>query len=196
MNGLFVHWSRGWGVLSFSERLVNFYKVSNVTYVSMLFINDKYHFSAICQPDHCAECSDPDTCTKCETGHSLAGDGLCTGEFTFSFAWNENSFNSLRVRKQKHILTFYFIPPYWHGTGSWNPSSSKTRTHLLYIINIMGADVLATQGARAPATMIFTMLNRIPARFRGLWCWLLCELFSSRELYSMWCGLFTEWQRL
>ena len=23
MNGLFVHWSRGWGVLSFSERLVN-----------------------------------------------------------------------------------------------------------------------------------------------------------------------------
>ena len=34
-------------------------------------------------------------------------------------------------------------------------------------VNIMGADVLATQGTRASATMIFTMLNRInsfPAR--------------------------------
>ena len=33
--------------------------------------------------------------------------------------------------------------------------------NLFYIINIMGADVLATQGARASATMIFTMLNQI-----------------------------------
>ena len=35
------------------------------------------------------------------------------------------------------------------------------RTYLSYMVNIMGADVLATQGARASATMIFTMLNRI-----------------------------------
>ena len=27
MNGLFVHWSRGWGVLSFSERLVHYVPV-------------------------------------------------------------------------------------------------------------------------------------------------------------------------
>ena len=49
-------------------------------------------------------------------------------------------------------------------TGSWNPLSCKTRTYLFYIVNIMGADVLATQGARASATMILTnimtMLNR------------------------------------
>ena len=34
-------------------------------------------------------------------------------------------------------------------TGSWNASSSKTMICLFYIINIMAADVLATQGARA-----------------------------------------------
>ena len=48
-----------------------------------------------------------------------------------------------------------------------NPSLSKTRTYLVYIINIMGADVLATQGARASATIIFTMynwVNLVPAR--------------------------------
>ena len=44
---------------------------------------------------------------------------------------------------------------------SWKPSSSMTRTYLFYIVNIMGADVLATQGARALAAMIFTMFNRI-----------------------------------
>ena len=43
----------------------------------------------------------------------------------------------------------------------WNTSSSKTRTYLFYIVNIMGADVLPTQGVRASATMIFTMLNWI-----------------------------------
>ena len=37
----------------------------------------------------------------------------------------------------------------------------KQRTYLLCIVNIMGADVLATQGARASATKIFTMLIRI-----------------------------------
>ena len=42
-----------------------------------------------------------------------------------------------------------------------NPSSCKTRTYLLYIVNIMIVYVRATQGARATATMIFTMLNRI-----------------------------------
>ena len=42
-----------------------------------------------------------------------------------------------------------------------NPFSCKTRAYLFYIFNIMGADVLATQGVRASATMIFTMLNQI-----------------------------------
>ena len=34
-------------------------------------------------------------------------------------------------------------------------------TLLFYTVNIMGADVLVMQGARASATMIFTMLNQI-----------------------------------
>ena len=49
----------------------------------------------------------------------------------------------------KLVFTFYVIPPQWYDTGSWNPSSCKTRTYLVYIVNIMAADVLATQGARA-----------------------------------------------
>ena len=62
---------------------------------------------------------------------------------------------------KKNISTFYVISPHWHDTGIWNPSSSKTITYLLYIVNIMGADGLAMQGARASATMLLTMLNQI-----------------------------------
>ena len=43
----------------------------------------------------------------------------------------------------------------------------KTSSYLFYIADIMGADVLATRGVRASATMILTMLNRnnsVPAR--------------------------------
>ena len=42
----------------------------------------------------------------------------------------------------------------WHRY--LNPSSSKRRTYTFYIVNIMAADVLKTQGARASATMILT----------------------------------------
>ena len=35
-------------------------------------------------------------------------------------------------------------------------SLRKTRTYLIYIVNIMVADALATLGARASATMILT----------------------------------------
>ena len=58
-----------------------------------------------------------------------------------------------RVNK-KLIFTFYVSPPHWHDTGSWNSFSSMIRTYLFHIVNIMGADVLATQGARASATML------------------------------------------
>ena len=43
-----------------------------------------------------------------------------------------------------------------NAIDNWDPSSYKTRTYLLYTVNIMVADVLATQGARASATMIVT----------------------------------------
>ena len=58
-----------------------------------------------------------------------------------------------------YIIYIYAIPPHWHGIGSWNPSSCKTRINLSYTVNIMGADILVIQGARVSATMIFTMFN-------------------------------------
>ena len=42
----------------------------------------------------------------------------------------------------KTYIYINVIPPHWHDTGIWNSSSSKTKTYLLYIINIMGADVV------------------------------------------------------
>ena len=40
----------------------------------------------------------------------------------------------------KHIFIFHVIPPHRYDTGGWNPSPSRTRTYLFYIVNIMGAD--------------------------------------------------------
>ena len=50
-------------------------------------------------------------------------------------------------REQKHIFTLY-IPPHWHDTGSLTPPWSKTTTYLFYVVNIMGADVLAIGSRR------------------------------------------------
>ena len=44
-------------------------------------------------------------------------------------------------------IKFFIISPQWHGTGGWDLSSHKTRTYLVYIVNIITADLLATQGA-------------------------------------------------
>ena len=70
-------------------------------------------------------------------------------------------------RMHNHVYASYVIPPHRQNIISWNPSSCKTRTYLLYIDRIMGADFPATQGARSSATIIFTVLNRVhsvPAR--------------------------------
>ena len=84
-----------------------------------------------------------------------------------------NPLNATFSEEQKLIFTSYVISPHWHDTGSRNPSSSKTRTYLFCIVNIMGADVLVTQGARASAAMILTLLNwinSVPACY-GLTHW-------------------------
>ena len=53
----------------------------------------------------------------------------------------------------------------------WQELTYSTRAYWFYIVNIMGAYVLGTQGARASATMIFTMLNWILQRqYHGCWC--------------------------
>ena len=71
------------------------------------------------------------------------------------------------IRRHKNVSIIYIIPPSWIDTGSWNPSSCKTRSCLFCIVNIMAADGLATQGARASAAMLLTQLNQdnsVPAR--------------------------------
>ena len=73
----------------------------------------------------------------------------------------------------KNVSKIYIIPPRWHDTGSWNPFSCKTRTYLLYIVNIMGADVLAMHGARASATLILTLLN-----------WDTCNSFPAHQGFN------------
>ena len=65
--------------------------------------------------------------------------------------------NPLRAKyfqREQTCINIYVIPPYLHDTGNWNPSSSKTRTYLFYIVNVICADALETQGARASATII------------------------------------------
>ena len=81
----------------------------------------------------------------------------------------------------------------WHS--NWNYSSSKKITNLFYIVYIMGADVLATQGARASATMIWV-------RSRNCGClvtWFCYQLIAKPgnktaavswpDSYSCWTGL-------
>ena len=58
--------------------------------------------------------------------------------------------------KHKIVFIIHILPPHWHDTGSWNPSSCRTITYIFYVVNIMGADVLVTQGARVSATIIMT----------------------------------------
>ena len=50
------------------------------------------------------------------------------------------------------LLTFttYIISPYWHDRGFLNLSTCKTKTHLFNIVNIIGADILATQRHQQP----------------------------------------------
>ena len=48
----------------------------------------------------------------------------------------------------------FIFPPHWHDTAGWNPSPCNAKAYPDFIVNIMPADVLATQGARTSAAMI------------------------------------------
>ena len=58
----------------------------------------------------------------------------------------------------KHSFTISILPPHWYHTAGWDPSSCKTAASPAYIINIMAADGLATQGTRASVAMILTYM--------------------------------------
>ena len=90
--------------------------------------------------------------------HGLLIHGMYLHIFEFASINHNMLYMHVFQRELKHIFTFYVTSPHWHDTGSSTRSSSKTRTYLSYTVNIMGADVLATQGARASATMILTRL--------------------------------------
>ena len=66
---------------------------------------------------------------------------------------------TLEEETYKNVATLYIFPPLWRGTVSSNHSSCKTRTSPSYIVKIMGANVLATEGARASAAMILTRIT-------------------------------------
>ena len=88
------------------------------------------------------------------------------------------------IGNNKKVYIIYIIPPHWHDTCSWNPTPCKTRTYFFYKANIMGVDVLVTQGVRSSATMILTMLNRnnsAPSR--------LCEIILQDILFNSNCLL-------
>ena len=74
--------------------------------------------------------------------------------------WSLFSINLYVLNFSEETKTCIYIlcNPQWQDTGSWNPSSSKTRTYLFTPVNIIVADVLVMQGAGAS---IFTLLNRI-----------------------------------
>ena len=57
------------------------------------------------------------------------------------------------------IFAFSVISQNWDVTGSWNPSSLKTRTCGSCIGNTIAADVLAMQGAKASAAMGLSQLT-------------------------------------
>ena len=97
-------------------------------------------------------------------------------------------------------MSLYVIIPHWHDTGSWNLSSYKARTYLFYIVNIMDTDVLVTQGARASATIIFTMFDRnnfVPACngltksfWQNAWLWLADALALANHDQAFWSKFF------
>ena len=63
-------------------------------------------------------------------------------------AWIINPLGAKIFIGNKNVSTIYIIPPHWHDKGNLNPSSCKIGTYPFCTVNIMGADVLATQGTR------------------------------------------------
>ena len=59
------------------------------------------------------------------------------------------------AKLKKNIFIFFIISHPW-DVGSWNYSPWMTGICLSYIVNTITADGLATQGAKASATMALT----------------------------------------
>ena len=60
---------------------------------------------------------------------------------------------SILHRKHKNVVVTNIIPPHWHDKDNWNRSLFMRGIYQIYIVNIMDADVLGTQGVRLSATI-------------------------------------------
>ena len=54
------------------------------------------------------------------------------------------------------MFALFLISQHWDGTGSWNPTSWKTRTRLFRTIKSMAADDLMMHGARSSSSTVLT----------------------------------------
>ena len=68
------------------------------------------------------------------------------GEFCYISWLLHMDYVSLLVSTASREIKISIISTDWYDEGSWNPFSWKTRAFLLYLVNIMGADHLATTG--------------------------------------------------
>ena len=78
---------------------------------------------------------------------SIRGVYFCHAEFIFN--------------KHENLFAFSFNSLNLNDTGSWNPSSWKTRTHLSCIVSAMVADGLVMHEARASAAVVSTSISWI-----------------------------------
>ena len=96
---------------------------------------------------------------------------LCTGDLIvlrkpLDFQWwfidHSNLtpyFSWIYFKKYKNIFAFSIFSSNWGTVDSWNLSSWNMRIYGSYVINVMAADDLATQGARSSAAMAFTYFS-------------------------------------
>ena len=106
--------------------------------------------------------------------HMSHNDRLCQGCHVSAYCHNGGIITELMTpavmiffwSKQKNVFAYFFTPRYCDDTRCWNPYPWKTRYMycLCYIVNVVAADGLATQGAKASAGMVLTNFSRnIPA---------------------------------
>ena len=97
-------------------------------------------------------------------------------------AWNFDVFSDMHshnwLSKQSRSRWFY-IPScsLWHHCNGWNWSLWNTKTDLIFVVNIMAVDVLATEGARVSAAMILTYLSHMKHQ-SGYWYQLMIMTLS------------------
>ena len=72
--------------------------------------------------------------------------------------WIRVWYTHIYLKKRRNIFAFSVISQNWYGTGTWNPSTWKTRALLSCIVNIIAssADALATRVAKALAAWVMT----------------------------------------